>query len=342
VCPFLDQIDVYELVVEMAVGLGVVHAIKLLLCERIEGDDTDLDRPWRFLRLELATWIFGGIGISLWNALIYEFPHLKLMFDLQLKAFQSVEEGDYDTFVPVVSQDEFSRIAEHTNKMVGGLKERERIKSAFGKYVDVAVAESILSHETETNLGGRDAEVAVLFTDLRDFTPYAESSTPQELLAILNQYFTMVVDCVHGRNGVVDKFIGDAAMAVYGLNRCPNPCEAALQTAFSIQEGLAVLNEELTARGLTPLRIGIHCGSVVAGNIGSEERLEYTVIGDAVNIAARLESATKELTSSIAISEHGHSLLEEETRRKMVYLGDVSLKGKSEPCQVYGLPSEAA
>ena len=270
--------------------------------------------------------------------------NLRLMFDLQLKAFRSVEEGNYDTFVPVVSQDEFSRIAEHTNKMIVGLRERERIKLAFGKYVDSSVAESILSTEAETNLGGREAEVAVLFADLRDFTPYSESCTPSELLAILNEYFTMVVGHVHSRSGILDKFIGDAAMAVYGLDRCENPCENALQTALGIREGLEVLNEKMVQRGLTPLRngIGIHYGNVVAGNIGSEERLEYTVIGDAVNVAARLESATKELSSPIAISEFGYQLLEEKSRDLLVSLGDVSLKGKTEPCRVFGLPVEAA
>jgi adenylate cyclase len=465
VCPFLDQIDVYELIVEMSVGLGGVQLIKLAVCRRMAPiSDIDLDRPWRFLNIELATWVVGGLAVAAWNATIYEFPvesglkvilgtatlgifsatflaldierdtilrlsempearevdasrflsittkfmvfvgasivllaivivlliykdftfviesyeqmrdfkfawvvrevifvfgilltgcfvatrkygrNLRLMFDLQLKAFRSVEEGDFNTFVPVVSQDEFSRIAEHTNSMIAGLRERERIKSAFGKYVDASVAESILSHETETNLGGRDAEVAVLFTDLRDFTPYAERCTPQELLAILNQYFTMVVECVHRHNGILDKFIGDAAMAVYGLDRCPNPCEAALQTALEIRDGLIPLNAELEGRGLTPLRngIGIHYGNVVAGNIGSEERLEYTVIGDAVNVASRLESATKELTSPLAISEEGYNRLEESTRSGLSPLGEVSLKGKSEPCPVYGIPGEAA
>jgi hypothetical protein len=149
--------------------------------------------------------------------------NLRLMFDLQLKAFRSVEAGDYDTFVPVVSQDEFSRIAEHTNKMIVGLRERERIKVVFGKYMAASIAESILSNETDTKLGGRDAPMAILFTDLRDFTPYSEKCTPQELLAILNEYFTMVVHHVHTHNGIVDKFIGDAVMAGLRVGPLPKP-----------------------------------------------------------------------------------------------------------------------
>lgn len=465
VCPFLESIDVSELITVMAVGLGLVHLAKFGMCSSLPpASCTDVDRPWRFLLIELATWVTGGVVVTIYNSVAYDFPvgsglkvvlgsttlgifsatflaldverdtilalsrtseptaidssrflsittkfltfivssivllavvivllmlkdfrfviesleqmrhfefawvvkevgfvfallltgcfiaarkygrNLQLMFDLQLEAFKSVESGNYDTFVPIVSQDEFSRIAEHTNRMIVGLRERERIKSAFGKYLDVSVAESILKSEAETNLGGRDAEVAVLFTDLRDFTPYSERCVPQELLTILNEYFTMVVGHVHRHNGILDKFIGDSAMAVFGLDRCPNPCESALQTALGIREGLGTLNGSLEGRGLTPLRngIGIHYGTVVAGNIGSEERLEYTVIGDAVNIASRLESATKDLASPIAISAETYGRLEEATKGKLVEMGEVALKGKSEPCHVYGLPAQAA
>lgn len=155
--------------------------------------------------------------------------NLELMFDLQLRALSAVESGNYDSFVPVVSRDEFSQIASHTNGMIVGLRDRERIKRSFGKYLSPTIAESILSSEEETNLGGREVEVAVQFTDLRGFTPYSEKVEPQELLEILNEYFTMVVDHVHGHEGVLDKFIGDAAMAVFGLEaECGNVCDNAL------------------------------------------------------------------------------------------------------------------
>lgn len=117
--------------------------------------------------------------------------NMRLMFDLQLKAFGAVEKGDYDRFVPLVSNDEFSVIAEQTKKMIVGLREREKIKKAFGKYLDPQVAEAVLNTEEEANLGGRQVEVAIMFTDLRNFTPLSELCSPQEMVRVLNEYFTI-------------------------------------------------------------------------------------------------------------------------------------------------------
>jgi adenylate cyclase len=269
--------------------------------------------------------------------------NLRLMFDLQLKAFGAVEKGNYDTLVPLVSNDEFSVIAEQTNKMIGGLKERERIKRAFGKYMDPQVAEAVLSSEEETNLGGRQANVAIMFTDLRNFTPLSERCTPQQTVAVLNEYFTMVVSAVHRHGGVVDKFIGDAAMAIFGLDGTEGTCDKALRAASDIHRGLSGLNEDLVSRDLPEVRlgIGVHYGVAVAGNIGSEERLEYTVIGDSVNTASRLESLTKELTSPVAVSADFYNELSEAGREDLVYIGECDLKGKSSKCPVYGIPMTA-
>ena len=154
----------------------------------------------------------------------------------------------------------------------------------------------MLGSEEETNLGGRQVEVAITFTDLRNFTPLTECCSPQETVRILNEYFTMVVSTVHRHGGVVDKFIGDAAMAVFGLDGNEEMCDQALRSAFDGHRGLVGLNRDLVSRGLPEVRlgIGVHFGAAVAINIGSEERLEYTVIGDSVNTASRLESLTKE------------------------------------------------
>ncbi|MBT5831449.1 MAG: adenylate/guanylate cyclase domain-containing protein, partial [Candidatus Latescibacteria bacterium] len=191
-----------------------------------------------------------------------------------------------------------------------------------------------------THLGGREVNVAILFTDLRDFTPLSEKCSPREVVEILNEYFTLVVEAVHTHHGVLDKFIGDAAMAVFGLDG-KSAHENAILSAFDIQAGLITLNQKLTAQDRPNISngIGIHCGPVVAGNIGSEERLEYTVIGDAVNTAARLESLTKELPSTLAVSETLYMQSSSQTQNQLIYLQDYALKGKADKIAVYGLPA---
>lgn len=265
--------------------------------------------------------------------------NLQRMFDLQLGALGSVSKGNYNAFVPVVSNDEFSLIAERTNEMIAGLKERERIKTIFGKYVNSTVANQILGQAGGADLGGKEVEVAILFTDLRNFTPLSERCTPHEVVEILNQYFSLVVKEIHQHGGEVDKFIGDAAMAVFGLGGGANPCQDALGAALAIRRILEVINRELAGRQLPGVDngIGLHYGQVIAGNIGSSERLEYTVIGDAVNVAARLEGLTRSLPSPLAISEEVYIRVGEEARAGLSHLGEHTLKGKAAPLPVYGL-----
>jgi adenylate cyclase len=265
--------------------------------------------------------------------------NLQLMFDLQLGALQHVEQGDYSALVPVVSHDEFSLIAERTNHMIAGLKERERIKTIFGKYVNSTVATQILGQAGGADLGGKEVEVAILFTDLRNFTPLSERCTPHQVVEILNQYFSLVVGEIHRHNGEVDKFIGDAAMAIFGLGGGGEPCPQAFAAALGIRRALGVLNADLETRRLPVVDngIGLHWGQVIAGNIGSPERLEYTVIGDAVNVAARLEQLTRTLPSPVALSQEVYIKLGEEARAGLRHLGEHALKGKAEPLPVYGL-----
>ena len=265
--------------------------------------------------------------------------NLSAMFSLQLGALERVQEGQYEAGVPVVSHDEFSLIALQTNRMIDGLREKERLRSVFGKYVDGMVAQEILECEAGADLGGREAEVAVLFTDIRDFTSLSERCTPQEVIEVLNEYFTLVVDAVHRYQGVLDKFIGDEAMAVFGLEGGGNASEAAVETALDIGAALGEMGRRMEVRGLPAILagIGIHYGGVVAGNIGSQERLEYTVIGDTVNTAARLEQLTKSLPSSLAVSQSVYEAVSAEMRERLAFLGERELKGKSAPLSVYGL-----
>lgn len=260
------------------------------------------------------------------------------MFALELSALDAVKRGDYQVRVPAFTQDEFARIASGTNEMIAGLAERERIRKAFGKYVSPQVAKSILASEQGTDLGGRLVDVAVLFSDLRNFTPLSESMSPTELVAFLNEYFTGTVAAIHGRGGVLDKFIGDAAMAVFGLAGESDACDAAIDAALAMREHLAEVNRRLAERGKPAVDngIGVHFGTVVAGNIGSPDRLEYTVIGDAVNVASRLESATKEQGVALLVSEAVLGKLSPERRGLFRDLGAHKLKGKAEPLPMFG------
>lgn len=260
-----------------------------------------------------------------------------LLYQNELDALQAVREGRLDAAVPLVSADEFRRIAEGTNEMIEGLREREKMRTTLGKHFSPQTARRIL--QAGGGLGGEAMECTILFTDLRDYTGLAESLPPELVVSILNEYFTMVVDAVRRNGGEVDKFIGDAAMAVFGLYGTPGSCDAAVRAASEMRNGMAELRRRLRARGLPDVDsgIGIHHGRVVAGNMGSPDRVEHTVIGDAVNVAARLEGITKEIGRPVAISGAVYEKLAPLERSMLTFHGDVALKGKTDRVPIFGL-----
>jgi adenylate cyclase len=195
-------------------------------------------------------------------------------------------------------------------------------------------------------LGGQTLTVTILFTDIRSFTTISEKMNAQELVGLLNEYFTEMVGIVTLADGAVDKYIGDAIMAVFGAP-VPKPGDAvnAVTAAVRMRQALKRLNVRLEARGLQPLRtgIGLHTGEVVAGNIGSEQRLEYTVIGDAVNLASRLESSTKELGVNVLISHDTWLLVKDAIDARPVK--EIFVKGRKQPVMTYevlGIKGEPA
>jgi adenylate cyclase len=194
-------------------------------------------------------------------------------------------------------------------------------------------------------LGGETLTVTVLFSDIRSFTSISENMPAQALVALLNEYFTEMVGIVMSEDGVVDKYIGDAIMCVFGAP-VPKPDDAvrAVRAAVKMRTALVHLNERLAARGLPPLKtgIGVHTGEVVAGNIGSEKRMEYTVIGDAVNVASRLESSTKDLAVGILISDDTWGLVKGGIDARPAK--ELTVKGRAQPVMTYevtGIKGEA-
>jgi adenylate cyclase len=239
--------------------------------------------------------------------------------------------------VPVLrTNDEIELLATGFNQMVDGLKERDKLRTTFGKYMTESVLEHLLNGKVE--LGGDTLKVTILFSDIRSFTTISESMDAHALVGLLNEYFTEMVSIVMQHNGVVDKYIGDAIMAVFGAP-VPTPEDArnAVRAAVNMRKALAKLNERLVARGAQPLRtgIGIHTGDVVAGNIGSEQRMEYTVIGDSVNVASRLESNTKNLGVDVLISDATYQETKDIIEAHAVE--ELTVKGRAEPVMTYSV-----
>ncbi len=258
-------------------------------------------------------------------------------------ALEKLRQDEYVHVEALKTGDELEDLATGFNAMVDGLKERDKLRNTFGKYMTQSVMEHLLAGKVQ--LGGEELEVTILFSDLRGFTSISEKMDAKSLVGLLNEYFTEMVTVVMAEDGVVDKYIGDAIMAVFGAPvPKPNDPVNAVRAAVKMRRALAHLNERLKGRGLPELNtgIGVHTGVVVAGNIGSEQRMEYTVIGDAVNLASRLESATKELGAPILISEETFRLVEKHVEARPVK--QIQVKGRAQPVTTYevlGLREEA-
>ncbi len=259
-------------------------------------------------------------------------------------ALKRLEQQDYVHIDALRTGDELEDLATGFNTMVDGLKDRDNLRATFGKYMTATVMDHLLAGKVE--LGGKTLTVTILFTDIRGFTGISENMDAHSLVALLNEYFTAMVGIVMEENGVVDKYIGDAIMAVFGAP-VPKPDDAvnAVRAAVRMRRALVTLNARLVARGQPPLRtgIGIHTGEVVAGNIGSEARMEYTVIGDAVNLASRLESNTKELGVNVLISEDTYEAVKAHVVAKAIR--EITVKGRAQPVMTYevlGLVGEPA
>ncbi len=249
------------------------------------------------------------------------------------EGLKAVREGRFDHRIPVTTADELGEVTAAFNQMVDGLAERERMREAFGTYLDKQVAEYILSDGYEPE--GFEVEVSALFCDARDFTGFAGDAEAKEVVASLNELFETVVPIVARHGGHVDKFIGDGLLAVFGApERHPDHADRAVRAAIEMAR---TVNHD----GAGPLEIGVgvNSGRVVAGSIGGAGRLNFSVIGDAVNVAARVEAATRRLGDEVLITDATREQLSESV--VVEPRGPVELRGKSEPVELWA-PQVAA
>ncbi|MDX2220926.1 MAG: adenylate/guanylate cyclase domain-containing protein [Burkholderiales bacterium] len=248
-------------------------------------------------------------------------------------AARLMSRGEYVHTIHAAQGDEIGELASAFNTMAKGIAERDTVRDILGKVMSQAVAEQLLSQQIE--LGGEEREVTVLFADIRNFTELCESLTPTQTLALLNRYLTEINAVIEANDGVIDKYTGDGVMALFGAPIArADDAGRAMQAAMAIVARIGQLGRQLADEGLPhpDIGIGINTARVIAGNIGSASRLNYTVLGDGVNLAARLEGLTKRYQVPIVAGEVTRARLDRLVWRE---LDKVRVKGKTVPVRIY-------
>ncbi len=280
-----------------------------------------------------------GIGFGLCSAVLISRLVAEPVDQLRAAA-NAVAEGRFDVQVPLMRADEFGSLIGEFNHMVVELREKEKLRRTFGLHVGAKAAEQILAHDP--GLSGVERIITVMFVDIRSFTERSAGCPPAKVVALLNEFLRVMVHAVEEHHsGMVNKFLGDGFMALFGAGgESVAHADEAVHTAGEMLVHLRELNQQLAARGdeMMCIGIGLHTGPAIVGSIGSPERLEFTAIGSTVNLASRIESLTKVVGETVLITDatraalSGAVELREHPPQKV--------KGVAEPVRVWGVPSE--
>jgi adenylate cyclase len=247
---------------------------------------------------------------------------------------QSIANGNYDIRTGITTGDELGILSDTFNDMAVSLKEKELMYDTFGKVVTPEIRNWLL--QGNTNLGGETVCATILFCDIRGFTTLSEQINPKQVVTLLNKYFSSMEQCIVKHKGIINKYIGDAIMAIFGVPLSnPNQALDAYNCCLDMRKTLIELNKELEAENLPQIRfgIGLHTGNVLAGNIGSNSRMEYTVIGDTVNLASRLESYNKIYKTKLLISPTTYEAVK--SFSDVIKISDVQIRGKANKMDIY-------
>ncbi len=255
------------------------------------------------------------------------------------KTAERVATGNYGKPIPVRGRDEIARLTQSFNTMVEGLKERDFIANTFGRYVDQGIAEELLKRPEAARLGGQKREVAILMSDIRGFTPLSESLAPEEIIRFLNRYFSHLIQIIQEHHGIIVDFFGDAVLVFFDpFDEPVKPMiKKAVGCAFKMQGSMKGFNREMFSENLPSLEmgIGINAGVVVVGNIGSETRAKYGIVGSPVNLTQRIQSTAEE--GEVVISESVYKHVPDDVRIKREFR--IRLKGVQEKSTLYGVGS---
>ena len=259
-------------------------------------------RPVGLVGRDLVVLGAGSVALNFFLLLLFA-REVSEQTGLLTRALSSVGQGNLDTRADSFSPDEFGYLARGINRMIHGLRDRERIRNLFGMYVSPEVSRAVI--DGKVRMEGELREVTVLFLDIRNFTQFSANNPPATVVAMLNIVFASMQEVLQANGGTINKFLGDGFLAVFNAPLdCPGHARRAVEAALGMEQRTAQLNRELNREGRSlDIGIGIDTGIVVAGNVGAEDRKEYTVIGDAVNQASRIEQHNKVAGTRILISE---------------------------------------
>jgi adenylate cyclase len=290
-----------------------------------------LNRIEKTVAVESIIFMVVGIGLS-WLVL----KNLKRPVGEIIRVMEEVRQGNFKEKVKVYTNDELGFAGETLNAMTEGLKERELIKDIFGKYVDRQVRDEILKGKIP--LDGEMKQATILFADLRNFTPLVAVTPPKKLIYVLNAYFNEMANAIKSHGGLILQFIGDEVEAVFGAPvHLPDHELAAVKTARDMHRRMTRLNKIFEDQGIHSIAhgVGIHTGPVLAANIGSADRSAYSLIGDTVNLASRIQGLTKEFKTDILVSSQVRNILSHEYDFRP--MPEIRVKGKPDPVQVFSL-----
>jgi adenylate cyclase len=310
----------------LATGVALLGIVTFVTVD-LAGGNLDQDRLSGAILFLAVTALGAGAGAMLLAA-----RSLSDSLAGVRRGQERIEQRDFDAQVEVDDGSEVGLLQAGFNRMAAGLAERERIRDAFGTYLDPEVARHILREGTD--LSGEAVEATVLFVDIRGFTSWAERASASEVVATLNRLFEAIVPIIHEHGGHIDKFVGDGLMAVFGT---PRRHEDHADRALAAAREIAALVSDRFEPDLR-IGVGLNSGIVVAGNVGGGGRLDFSVIGDAVNTAARVEAATRETGDTI--------LLTAETRDRLTDSAAIEerdpipLKGKAQPVALFAAPAD--
>jgi adenylate cyclase len=251
------------------------------------------------------------------------------------QAAEKVAKGDYGSSLSIGRHDEIGQLVESFNRMIEGLKERDFIRNTFGRYVDAGIAKEIMKRPEAARLGGEKRDVAVLMSDLRDFTPLSEALSPEQTIRLLNLFFSEMIEIVQRHDGIIVDFFGDGMLVFFDPLDGPvaPTVRKAVACALEMQQAMRILNEQIRGNGLPYLKmgIGVNSGEVVVGNIGSQSRAKYGIVGSSVNLTERIQAMAK--AGEVLLSRSAYARVAKDVIVRNSY--KVQMKGIHEATELY-------